>query len=764
MSSRSRKRKRTSSVEFDQDNISQEDVIYDEEEPTQEEPQSSRPSRNRRKSAKLTEAEETMKTPTSTEPQKLGVISLHHKKGGKKDSGDSWTITSSSKPSRKSSSVTSQDKEEDEEVEEAQLLHVVGKGNRPQTIKIKPLHKPQPAVHEDSSTEKQSTSRHAKKSRQSALPPISIHEDSNVSVKEEQGIKLKLILSPKDKGKSNDFETAKKESRPSRDKQSKAAKGKVEKVKKTFEEALAAAETKRIPQTKKRKRDDAESEETSGVSESSKGNKKRKTSEIEKVSKRVSKAEETNKSTPKTTTKSVKKAESSKKNIIKDLPKSASKSTNKPLQVKVESKTKLPVKDESKTKLPVKDESKTKSTMKSPSSSISKTPDTAKDDDKSKKKKSKSSKIATSHSNLNLLSMDESLEELVIDETKSETPATKIKSSKNKPEKKKKKLTDSDTFSAHKSKKHKSKELKKHKAKFITTGTKKPNRNVGLDPVTASHMFGQFESGPSLMHGSLDLKSPSTAIDDESFFMAGHEATSPGFASDLMGLPGLGDLGLFGKTKKVAKKSSKKGDKDKKKKKKKEKLKKGAKAENGVTKEKKPLSAYMLWCAHTRPRVVAQNPGLDFSGISKTMGTLWHQLPEKEKLFWYSKQRMQIVKHKNVPSLSKQKLRRSSSSGKGSRSPRGSPVRHFSLRTEPIDCAAHLKLLGESLSLVGDRLQNHVGQVEVHGSLSVLLDSTLCALAPLMSLTSQVPELNSIPKETLGSTLDNIAYIMPGLG
>ena len=98
----------------------------------------------------------------------------------------------------------------------------------------------------------------------------------------------------------------------------------------------------------------------------------------------------------------------------------------------------------------------------------------------------------------------------------------------------------------------------------------------------------------------------------------------------------------------------------------------------------------------------------DFSGISKTMGTLWHQLPEKEKLFWYSKQRMQIVKHKNVPSLSKQKLRRSSSSGKGSRSPRGSPVRHFSLRTEPIDCAAHLKLLGESLSLVGDRLQNHV--------------------------------------------------------
>jgi hypothetical protein len=30
-------------------------------------------------------------------------------------------------------------------------------------------------------------------------------------------------------------------------------------------------------------------------------------------------------------------------------------------------------------------------------------------------------------------------------------------------------------------------------------------------------------------------------------------------------------------------------------------------------------------------------------------------------------------------------------------------------------------------------------------------------------LTQQVPELNVVPPEVLGRTLDNVAYIMPGL-
>jgi hypothetical protein len=82
--------------------------------------------------------------------------------------------------------------------------------------------------------------------------------------------------------------------------------------------------------------------------------------------------------------------------------------------------------------------------------------------------------------------------------------------------------------------------------------------------------------------------------------------------------------------------------------------------------------------------------------------------------------------------------------------------------TAPIDVAAHFSLLGESLSIIGERLKEHEGQT-VSGSLSVLLDSLLCACGPLLCLTQQVPELNSIPPEKLAHILDNIAYIMPGL-
>ncbi|GLH07168.1 HMG domain-containing protein 4 [Gryllus bimaculatus] len=83
--------------------------------------------------------------------------------------------------------------------------------------------------------------------------------------------------------------------------------------------------------------------------------------------------------------------------------------------------------------------------------------------------------------------------------------------------------------------------------------------------------------------------------------------------------------------------------------------------------------------------------------------------------------------------------------------------------SQPVDVAAHLKLLGESLSIIGERLKEHEGQFAVSGSLSVLLDSLLCALGPLLCLTQQVPETNGCSPEMLSKILDNIAYFMPGL-
>ena len=83
--------------------------------------------------------------------------------------------------------------------------------------------------------------------------------------------------------------------------------------------------------------------------------------------------------------------------------------------------------------------------------------------------------------------------------------------------------------------------------------------------------------------------------------------------------------------------------------------------------------------------------------------------------------------------------------------------------SRPLDIAAHLTLLGESLQVIGGRLHEHEGQIAVSGSMSVLLDSLLCAMGPLISLTQLVPELDGASDETLKRIVDNVAFIMPGL-
>ncbi|XP_014193615.1 uncharacterized protein LOC102302067 [Haplochromis burtoni] len=82
---------------------------------------------------------------------------------------------------------------------------------------------------------------------------------------------------------------------------------------------------------------------------------------------------------------------------------------------------------------------------------------------------------------------------------------------------------------------------------------------------------------------------------------------------------------------------------------------------------------------------------------------------------------------------------------------------------DPASAAAYLHLLGESLSLIGHHLQETDKMVCMSSSLSLLLDSLLCAMAPLTGLTMHIPELRSCTQHTLASTLDNIAYVMPGL-
>ncbi|NXO15592.1 HMGX4 protein, partial [Oriolus oriolus] len=203
------------------------------------------------------------------------------------------------------------------------------------------------------------------------------------------------------------------------------------------------------------------------------------------------------------------------------------------------------------------------------------------------------------------------------------------------------------------------------------------------------------------------------------------------------------------------------------------------KAEKWEKPKKKNMSAYQVFCKEYRTNIVSEHPGIDFGELSKKLAEVWKQLPEKDKLIW--KQKAQYLQHKqNKAEATTVKRKASSSDGapKMKASPTGvvsphkkSPTSTVVVpsspakapETDPIDVAAHLQLLGESLSLIGHRLQETEGMVAVSGSLSVLLDSIICALGPLACLTTQLPELNGCPKHVLSNTLDNIAYIMPGL-
>ncbi|XP_031176841.1 HMG domain-containing protein 4a [Sander lucioperca] len=190
--------------------------------------------------------------------------------------------------------------------------------------------------------------------------------------------------------------------------------------------------------------------------------------------------------------------------------------------------------------------------------------------------------------------------------------------------------------------------------------------------------------------------------------------------------------------------------------------------------KKKNTSAYQVFCREYRVNINAEQPGLVFGELSKKLGEVWKAMPEKDKLVW--RQKAQYLQHKQNKAEATTVKHKSATEGKnkvvGTGTGMVSPSRAPSTlslsparvpEVDPIDAAAHLQLLGESLSLIGHRLQETEGMVAVSGSLSVLLDSILCALGPLTCLTAQIPQLNGCPRNVLSNTLDNIAYIMPGL-
>ena len=206
--------------------------------------------------------------------------------------------------------------------------------------------------------------------------------------------------------------------------------------------------------------------------------------------------------------------------------------------------------------------------------------------------------------------------------------------------------------------------------------------------------------------------------------------------------------------------------------------KKNKKVENVQPKKKRAtvITAYMLWSKENRSKIQQTCPPMDFAGVSRKLGEIWRSLPKNEKTQWKRKAQKlagkgqsalistgkPIIKNQNKDiSTNENSYSTSFHSNQNDDdllSDEPSPI-----GTTPIDVAAHLRLLGESLNIIGQRLKEHSGQIAVSGSLSVLLDSTLCAIGPLLCLTKLDPNLDGCSSEVHKKTLDNIAYIMPGI-
>lgn len=147
----------------------------------------------------------------------------------------------------------------------------------------------------------------------------------------------------------------------------------------------------------------------------------------------------------------------------------------------------------------------------------------------------------------------------------------------------------------------------------------------------------------------------------------------------------------------------------------------------------------MLWARDIRTDLLKQNPDIGFSQVSKRLGELWTIVSSTEKFTW--KRRAKRLNSKPFLELADHKLKKLSHkfinkkiapkpaagpvSSSSSSFQLGSPAAgntnisppsprtkdtNASYRTagiKPCDVAAHLKLLGESLTIIGLRLKEH---------------------------------------------------------
>ena len=162
-------------------------------------------------------------------------------------------------------------------------------------------------------------------------------------------------------------------------------------------------------------------------------------------------------------------------------------------------------------------------------------------------------------------------------------------------------------------------------------------------------------------------------------------------------------------------------------------------------KGKRRFTAYMLWAKDVRKQML-NNPDMDFGTISKKLGEMWQNVPSNQKYNWKRRAKRIANKFKNskdnafsAPFVQKYlhlnkapppAPQATSTSSRGrkpvNRVPKEEPQSQMSPEVKspstvqspthhrsslpgisPTDVAAHLKLLGDSLTIIGERLKEH---------------------------------------------------------
>lgn len=169
-------------------------------------------------------------------------------------------------------------------------------------------------------------------------------------------------------------------------------------------------------------------------------------------------------------------------------------------------------------------------------------------------------------------------------------------------------------------------------------------------------------------------------------------------------------------------------------------------------KGKTRYTAYIMWSKEQRQEMLKSNPDMDFSALSRRLGEMWANVPGTEKYNWRRRAKRMATKverpakiagkpkqttvakkgaalegkaskskflNRNAATSKKKSDKNESHSKSGSspstsragatksKAPSIAPGAYRVTGTGPTDVAAYLKLLGDNLSVIGQRLKEH---------------------------------------------------------